>query len=90
MSIAKMGKKRGPHSQATRQKISRANTGHKPTEETLKKMSASRKGKEVTPEQRKKLSQANLGMKRWNNGVTRTWSIECPGENWVPGWAVGE
>ena len=89
MSIAKTGKKRGPHSEATRKKISQANTGHKHSEETRKKLSTGRKGKEVTSEHRKKLSQANMGMKRWNNGVTRTWSIECPDESWVPGWRIG-
>ena len=89
MSIAKMGTKRGPHSEATRKKISKANTGRKPTKETLEKMSAARKGKKVSPDHRKKLSQANMGMKRWNNGDIRTWSIECPGEGWVPGWKLG-
>ena len=84
-----MGTKRGPHSEATRKKISKANTGRKPTKETLEKMSAARKGKKVSPDHRKKLSQANMGMKRWNNGDIRTWSIECPGEGWVPGWKLG-
>jgi hypothetical protein len=90
MSIAHTGKKRGPHSPETRRKISIANTGYTHTRETKEKMSAQRKGREVKPDHREKLSRANMGMKRWNNGIVRTWSVECPGEGWVPGWSLGE
>ena len=89
MSMAKTGKKRGPHSAETRAKIARANTGYTHTEETREKMSTQRKGREVKPGHREKLSRANIGMKRWNNGVIRTWSVECPGEGWVSGWKLG-
>ena len=86
MSQARLGRKFNPHSDETKAKMSQSHLGRKATPETRAKMSASRKGKTPNIGHKKKLSEANLGMNRWNNGVSRTWARECPGDGWVPGW----
>ena len=65
MRLAKLGKKREPHSEETKRKISEANTGKIRSEEARKKSGLSRKGKKnKTPfskETREKMSRARLG-----------------------------
>ena len=63
------------HSDLTKQRMSLSHTGTVPTELTKLKYS-------IAAKQRP----ANLkGMKWWNNGVMNKRSINCPGENFVPG-----
>lgn len=44
-----------------------------------------RKNPEPTDETRRKLSEGSKGKLWWNNGVSRTKSVHCPG----PGWVLG-
>ena len=81
----------------TRRKKSEANKGKKLSEETRRKQSESKKGennpfygKSHSEETRRKKSEAmkgkNKGKKCWNDGKGNTkFSIECPGDGWVPG-----
>ena len=52
---AKLGKKRGPHSDATKQKMRQAHLGYRHTDEALAKMSKRWKGVPKSLEQRKKI-----------------------------------
>ncbi len=61
MRLAKLGRKRGPHSEETKQKIREANIGQKRSPETIAKL---KKAKEhVSQETRDKMRQARLGIK---------------------------
>ena len=67
MSIARKGKKGTPHTEATKQKISAANTGKKRSDEIRQKMSIAHKGKKTIPcseAKKQKLRASNLGKKR--------------------------
>ena len=66
------GGESGLRSIETRDKISEANKGRFPSEETLQKLSASLKGKPKSPEHRRKLSEANLGKCQPDSAVQRT------------------
>src|SRR5579885_592261 len=70
MSAAKLGKPRGPHSEATKQKIREGNIGKKVSEDTKAKLSQMNKGKSptnkgvpMTEEQKRRLSEAKKGQK---------------------------
>lgn len=61
--LTKIGDKSGTLSQETKDKIIKANTGRKHSEESKKKMSKSAKGKIVSLEARKNMSKAKTGMR---------------------------
>jgi hypothetical protein len=74
----------GWNSQNMREKLSitmKTKTGSK----------SSRYGKKHTEETKKIMSERQLGntnvrgKKWWNNGQVNKMSVECPGEQWVPG-----
>jgi hypothetical protein len=56
------------------------------SEESRRKMSEAHKGQTHSEETRKKLSKLSKNRKWWNDGYENTkFSIECPGDGWVPG-----
>jgi hypothetical protein len=93
------GNKRGkPHTQETKDKISKAHKGKKLTEEHKKKLTESHIGiKKGTCSQKTKdkISRAHKdkkhyppsqkGTKWWNNGQINKRNVECPGEEWCLG-----
>ena len=90
------GNKRGkPHTQKTKDKISKAHKGKKLTERHKKNLSDSHKGVKRHPhseETKTKISEihkksgllppSHKGSKWWNNGQINKRSIECPGIEW--------
>lgn len=54
--------------------------GHTPTEETKEKIRKKLSGK----------SNPQYGKRWWNNGETKIFSKECPGEGWVLGYIISE
>jgi hypothetical protein len=93
------GNKRGkPHTQKTKDKISKAHKGKKLTEEHKKKLSESHIGIKKGPCSQKtkdKISKAHKdkkhslpsqkGTKWWNNGQINKRNVECPGKEWCLG-----
>jgi hypothetical protein len=90
-------------SEETRKKISEGMKGENNhqygkthSEETRKKMSEAKKGennpnygKTASEEHRRKNSEAKKGKKWWNDGCGNCkMSIECPGNNWIPGMKI--
>jgi len=83
-------------SEETRKKLSDVNKGKILSEETRKKMSEARRGennhnygKSLSEETKRKLSEAKKGKKWWNDGCGNCkMSIECPGNNWIPGMKI--
>jgi group I intron endonuclease len=66
--------------------------GKKHTPETRKKISDAIKGennpqygKSLSEETRRKMSEAIKGKKWWNDGAVNKFSMECPGDGWIPG-----
>lgn len=88
MSQLRKGREFGPMSEEQKRKLSEANKGKKHSEETRKRMSESHKGKHLSEEHKRHLAEAKKGKKLgswWNNGLTSTISVECPGEGFVKG-----
>lgn len=96
--IARKGKPGRKHSDETKKKLSDINKGKKigpPSEETRNKLSAALTGRKRPPfseKWRAKLSitsanriPVNIGKKCWNNGKNNKFSINCPGDEWLPG-----
>jgi len=61
LSDMQTGKKRKPHSEETKKKISQANKGRCVSEETRKKLSEIQKGKTLSEETKKKISKIHKG-----------------------------
>lgn len=83
----KIGGSYGGHSEETKQKISAANKGRKPSEAQLKLMSENTKkwiqenghplqGKKHSEESKKKMSESSKGQVAWNRGLTDCFSEE--------------
>lgn len=70
-SISKKGKKRTPHSEETRKKLSFINKGKKLSEETKMKIKKTTKGKKLSEETKMKISKANKGKISWSKGLTK-------------------
>lgn len=85
-SIAKKGKKRGPHKPGTGANISAAKKGKKlgpmRPEEKLKRSQANLN---PPPELRALWSQQRKGLVWWTDGTQTKKSRECPGEGWIRG-----
>jgi hypothetical protein len=93
------GNKRGkPHTQKTKDKISKAHKGKKLTEEHKKKLSEVHIGVKKGPciqETKDKISKSHKdkkhsppsqkGTRWWNNGQINKRNVECPGEEWCLG-----
>ncbi len=93
------GNKRGrPHTQETKDKISKAHKGKKLTKEhkkTLSKMHIGVKKGPCSQKTKDKISRAHKdkkhsppsqkGTKWWNNGQINKRNVECPGEEWCLG-----
>jgi len=63
MSAARLGKRRGPHSQDTREKISAKLRGRQLSPEHCAAMAAARRGRKHSPETAAKIASANRGRK---------------------------
>ena len=65
-----------PFSADVRAKMSAAGKGRSPPN----------KGFPCSEEAKQKIRDKIKGKKKWNNGVRNMYSIECPGDGWVPGF----
>lgn len=79
MGRKRTGRKLGPHSKETKQKIRASHLGKKLSLEHKKRISAGLKGKVKSPETRAKLSAANTGKKR-SASVCKKFSLMRKGE----------
>ena len=99
--IMKGNKRAKPHTQETKDKISKAHKGKKLTEDLKKKLSDLHKGIKRSPhsqETKDKISKVHKdkkhsppsqkGTRWWNNGQINKRNVECPGEGWILGKVV--
>jgi hypothetical protein len=89
------GKSGWKHTEETKGKIAKSNTGKKRSVEQRKLLSEIHKNKPLSLEHRKSISDAHKktgfvppshrNTKWWNDGQISKRSVECPGYNWSPG-----
>jgi hypothetical protein len=79
-------------SEETKRKMSEAKKGENnpfygksPSEETKIKIGEASKGRTHSKEIKIKIGEASKGRKWWNDGAVNKFSMECPGDGWIPG-----
>lgn len=80
MRMARLGKKRGPHSEEHTRKIAESNRGQKRSEETRRKISEVQKGRKISEEIKKKMSERGLQNKELHREKNIEWWESHPEE----------
>lgn len=94
-TIGGNGKSGWKHTEKTKEKIGKSNTGKRRSHEQRKLLSEVHKNKSLSEQNKKNISKAlkkighlppiHKNTRWWNDGQTSKRSIECPGHKWKPG-----
>ena len=72
-------------SEETKIKIGEASKGRTHSKEIKIKIGEASKGRTHSKETKIKIGEASKGRKWWNDGAVNKFSMECPGDGWIPG-----